>query len=124
MKNVLLVGSGKIGAMITELLANSGSYGGTDDYRVTVADRSRRRAAKGRPSRRVETLALDVADEEALARSARGKFAVLSAAPFPSRSPIANGAVRPAVHYFDLTEDVATTHAVIKSLESLKRNPS
>ena len=48
MKDILLVGGGKIGAMITELLANSGSYGGSDDYRVTVADRSRGCAAQGR----------------------------------------------------------------------------
>ena len=27
MKDILLVGGGKIGAMITELLANSGDYG-------------------------------------------------------------------------------------------------
>src|SRR6218665_27703 len=113
MKDVLLVGGGKIGAMITELLANSGSYGGSNDYRVTVADRSedaRRRVAR---HARVETLARDVADEEALARALAGKFAVLSAAPYSVTLAIAEGAAKAGVHYFDLTEDVATTHKVL-----------
>jgi len=112
MKDVLLVGGGKIGAMITELLANSGSYGGSNDYRVTVADRSEEALSKVARHERVETLALDVADKEALARALAGKFAVLSAAPYSVTLAIAKGAANAGVHYFDLTEDVATTHQV------------
>jgi saccharopine dehydrogenase-like NADP-dependent oxidoreductase len=112
MNNILLVGGGKIGAMITELLANSGSYGGSDDYRVTVADRSEDALRKVVRHERVETLALDVADEEALARALDGKFAVLSAVPFSFTRHIADAAAAAKVHYFDLTEDVATTHHV------------
>jgi saccharopine dehydrogenase-like NADP-dependent oxidoreductase len=114
MKDVLLVGGGKIGAMITELLANSGCYGGSDDYRVTVADRSEDALRKVVRHERVETLALDVADEEALARALAGKFAVLSAAPYSVTLAIAKGAAKAGVHYFDLTEDVATTHKVLE----------
>lgn len=113
MTDVLLVGGGKIGAMITELLANSGSYGGDNDYRVTVADQSEEALRKVVRHDRVETLRLDVTDEAELARALAGKFAVLSAAPYSVTLPIAKGAAKAGVHYFDLTEDVETTHAVM-----------
>jgi saccharopine dehydrogenase-like NADP-dependent oxidoreductase len=116
MKDVLLVGGGKIGAMITELLANSGSYGdgpGSNDYRVTVADRSGDALRKVKRQDRVETLSLDVTDKEALARALDGKFAVLSAVPFSFTRHVADGAAAAGVHYFDLTEDVETTQHVI-----------
>jgi saccharopine dehydrogenase-like NADP-dependent oxidoreductase len=113
MKDILLVGGGKIGAMITELLANSGSYGGGNDYRVTVADQSEDALRKVVRHERVDTLRLDVTNHEALALALAGKFAVLSAAPYSVTLPIAQGAAKAGVHYFDLTEDVATTHAVM-----------
>jgi saccharopine dehydrogenase-like NADP-dependent oxidoreductase len=112
MKDILLVGGGKIGAMITELLANSGGYGGSDDYRVTVADRSEDALRKVARHDRVEVLSLDVTDKEALARALAGKFAVLSAVPFSFTRHVADGAAAAGVHYFDLTEDVETTKHV------------
>ena len=112
MKDVLLVGGGKIGAMITELLANSGSYGGDDDYRVTVADRSDDALRKVVRHDRVSTLALDVTDRAALALALAGKFAVLSAVPFSFTRHVADAARAAQVHYFDLTEDVRTTNHV------------
>jgi saccharopine dehydrogenase-like NADP-dependent oxidoreductase len=113
MKDILLVGGGKIGAMITELLANSGSYGGSDDYRVTVADRSEEALRKVARHDRVDVLSLDVTDQEALGRALAGKFAVLSAVPFSFTRHVADGAATAGVHYFDLTEDVETTRHVI-----------
>lgn len=112
MKDILLLGGGKIGAMITELLANSGSHGGSDDYRVTVADRSEEALRKVKRQNRVDVLQLDVTDKAALARALAGKFAVLSAVPFSFTRHVADGAAAAGVHYFDLTEDVATTHHV------------
>jgi saccharopine dehydrogenase-like NADP-dependent oxidoreductase len=112
MKDILLVGGGKIGAMITELLANSGAYGGSDDYRVTVADRSEKALRKVARHNRVDVLNLDVTDKEALARTLAGKFAVLSAVPFSFTRSVADGAAAAGVHYFDLTEDVETTKHV------------
>ena len=106
MKDVLLVGGGKIGAMITELLADSG------DYRVTVADHSAAALAKVATRNHVETLELDVTNEEALRDALSGKFAVLSAVPFSVTRHVADGAVAAKVHYFDLTEDVETTRHV------------
>ena len=106
MKNVLLVGGGRIGAMITDLLANSG------DYHVTVADHSAAALALVEDHERVATLALDVTGKEALLAALSGKFAVLSAVPFNLTIHVAEAAAEAGVHYFDLTEDVATTNRV------------
>ncbi|HEV2817034.1 MAG TPA: saccharopine dehydrogenase C-terminal domain-containing protein [Allosphingosinicella sp.] len=106
MKEVLLVGGGRIGAMITDLLATSG------DYHVTVADHSAEALAGVREHARVATLRLDVTDRAALLGALSGKFAVLSAVPFAFTIHVARGAAEAGVHYFDLTEDVATTNQV------------
>ncbi len=118
MKDVLLVGGGKIGAMITELLANSGRYGGHNDYRVTVADRSEDALRKVKSGARVDVLSLDVTDKDALKRALAGKFAVLSAVPFSFTRYVADGAAAAKVHYFDLTEDVKTTRHVTELAEA------
>ncbi len=112
MKDMLLVGAGKIGAMITELLANSGQYGGGSDYRVTVADHSDEALRKVASHERVDVLNLDVTDRDALNQALAGKFAVLSAVPFSFTRHVADGAAAAGVHYFDLTEDVETTRHV------------
>ncbi|MBA5776893.1 saccharopine dehydrogenase NADP-binding domain-containing protein [Stappia sp. F7233] len=102
---VLIVGAGKIGRMIAALLTASG------DYDVTIADRDAMAlAAAIRPG--VKTLAVDVADEDALVAALQGKVAVLSAAPFFLTATIARAAKRAGAHYLDLTEDVASTKAV------------
>ena len=106
MKDVLLVGGGRIGAMITELLAGSG------DYRVTVADHSEAALAQVAARDGVDTLKLDVTDGAALQRALAGKFAVLSAVPYSVTRFVADGAAAAGVHYFDLTEDVRTTNHV------------
>ena len=106
MKNILLMGAGKIGEMITEMLAGSG------DYHVTVADISDDALAKMPKYDNVKTVNLDVLDQTALDAEMTGKFAVLSAAPYQITKYIAEGAVRNSVHYFDLTEDVACTRLV------------
>jgi saccharopine dehydrogenase-like NADP-dependent oxidoreductase len=121
MKDILLVGGGKIGAMITELLANSGRYGGGDDYRVTVADKLDRNLQKVVPDKRVSPLCLDVTDGKALRSALDGKFAVLSAVPYALTHHVAEAAAEAGVHYFDLTEDVATTNRVEELAEGARR---
>lgn len=104
-RRVLLLGSGKIGAMITEMLAGSG------DYAVTVADRDeaalRRLARDG-----VDLRPLDVTDQAELIRTVRGHDAVLSACPYTLTPVIAEAAKAGGAHYFDLTEDVESTRRV------------
>ncbi len=108
MRDVIVIGAGKIGATIADMLADSG------DYRVTVADRSPEALAQAaRPG--VEGLLIDLADEPALAQALAGRFAVLSAAPYHLTAGVARAAHAAGVHYLDLTEDVATTR-LVKSL--------
>ena len=106
MKKILLMGAGKIGEMITEMLAGSG------DYHVTVADINDAALAKMPKYDTVRTINLNVKDQSALDKEMAGKFAVLSAAPYQITKFIAEAAVRNSVHYFDLTEDVACTRIV------------
>jgi len=63
-------------------------------------------------SRGIDTLALDISDAVALQAALKGRYAVLSAAPYHLTGHIAQAARIADVHYFDLTEDVATTRMV------------
>jgi len=114
MKNVLIVGAGKIGQVAADLLAHSG------DYRVTLADRSL--AALGGVTRgsHLSPSVVDVADGAALRKAMRNQFAVLSAAPYHLTVPIAEAALATGTHYFDLTEDVASTRRIRELAEGAK----
>lgn len=104
MKQIVVVGAGKIGSIVAALLA------GTGDYQVTVADREPARLDQVDPA--IGRVAVDIADEAALRRLLDGRFAVISAAPFHLTRPIASAAKAAGAHYLDLTEDVAATRAV------------
>jgi saccharopine dehydrogenase-like NADP-dependent oxidoreductase len=112
-RDVLVIGAGKIGSVIAELLAGVPA---ADGYRVTLADRdgtlpdAALRDAH-RPAR-LSALALDASDPAALRAALRGRFAVLCALPFHMTARIAQAARDEGVHYLDLTEDVASTRAV------------
>jgi len=106
MKEVVVVGGGKIGSMIAEMLAGCG------DYAVTVADASAQALERLETTAAVNKVRVDVTDEAALDRLLAGKFAVLSAAPFSLTVTIARAAKAAGAHYLDLTEDVASTRAV------------
>lgn len=107
MKDILVIGAGKIGQVVAGLLADSG------DYRVTLADRSPTTLAEAVPAGQpLQALALDVADTAALHGAMQGRFAVLSAAPWQMTVRIAEAARAVGVHYFDLTEDVASTRRI------------
>jgi saccharopine dehydrogenase-like NADP-dependent oxidoreductase len=114
MRDVLVVGSGNIGATIADLLSESG------DYLVTVADHDEASLRRITTGERVRTLPLDASSRPALAAALAGRFAVLSAAPFHVTQPVAEAAHAAGVHYLDLTEDVACTRAV-KALSATSR---
>jgi saccharopine dehydrogenase-like NADP-dependent oxidoreductase len=105
-KTILVIGAGKIGSTIAEMLARTG------DYAVTIADRSTEQLSRLEVPEAVERLVLDITDEAALNQALTGRFAVLSAAPFHLTGRIARAALVTATHYLDLTEDVATTRLV------------
>ena len=106
MDAILLLGAGKIGATIAELLS------GTGDYRVTVADTDEEALGRLAKAADVETVSLDIADKAALEGALKGKYAVLSAAPFNVTPQVAAAAKAAGSHYLDLTEDVESTHFV------------
>src|SRR5271169_4927771 len=106
MKDIVLVGAGKIGSMIAELL------GGSGDYSVTVVDRSQLQLDRLETSAAVRKVAADIAQGDTLRKLLAGKFAVLSAAPYHATRLIAEAAKAAGAHYLDLTEDVASTRVV------------
>lgn len=117
MQDILVVGAGKIGATIADLLLNSG------EYRVDLADQSdvalaQAAASLAQHQSSLRLSPLDVADTPSLLRRLAGKAAVLSAAPYHLTTAIAQAAVAQAVHYLDLTEDVAQTRAIRVMAES------
>jgi len=106
MQDIVIVGAGKIGSMIAELLAGCGAYG------VTVIDRSQAQLDRLESASPVARVAVDITQGDVLRKTLRGKFAVLSAAPYHATRMIAEAAKDEGAHYLDLTEDVASTRAV------------
>jgi len=111
MHRVLLLGAGKIGALISGLLAESGSY------RVQLADIDGAAAegvARAHGSSHISPYALDAASGAALAGhlAAHPVDAVISSLPYYCNVAVADAARKARVHYFDLTEDVEVTRSV------------
>jgi saccharopine dehydrogenase-like NADP-dependent oxidoreductase len=106
MERIAIVGAGKIGSMIAELLVTSG------DYAVTVIDRSESALDRLETAAAVTKVAADITQGDTLHKILKGKFAVLSAAPYHATRLIAEAAKAAGAHYLDLTEDVASTRAV------------
>ena len=111
MQDVLVLGAGKIGALISGLLAESG------DYRVQLADSKPGAAAKVVQAHGLDNLEafdLDASDEAALTAHVKQHkpTAVVSGLPYFCNVVVAQVARDEGLHYFDLTEDVAVTEAV------------
>jgi saccharopine dehydrogenase-like NADP-dependent oxidoreductase len=109
-EKIVLLGAGKIGAAIVELLGASGSY------KIKVADKERALLDTIRRDD-VERDRLDVEDRASLRRLLSGSDAVVSALPFYLNAAVAEAARDCGLNYFDLTEDVATTRRVRKIAE-------
>src|SRR5262245_44145668 len=111
MDTVLVLGAGKIGSLVSGLLAECG------DYSVQVADVSAevaRSVVRAHVLPSMDAFALDAADKDALAAHlTRHRIAaVVSSLPFYCNVAVAEAARAAAAHYFDLTEDVEVTRAV------------
>jgi len=116
MQNVLVLGAGKIGALISGLLAESG------DYQVQLADLKPRAAAKviaAHGLQNMRSFVLDAGDKDALTRHVQQHqpAAVISGLPYFCNLGVAEVARNEGLHYFDLTEDVAVTESVRKLAE-------
>ena len=106
MHHVAIIGAGKIGSMIAELLV------GSRDYAVTVIDRSQQQLDRLETAATIHKVAADITQGDSLQKILAGKYAVLSAAPYHATRLIAESAKAAGAHYLDLTEDVASTRAV------------
>ena len=105
MSKVIVLGGGKIGAAIVELLGASG------DYDLVIADRDE--AMLNLLHRHdAERHVLNAEDPDALRAVMTGCDAVISALPFFLNGRVAEAARDRGLHYFDLTEDVETTRRV------------
>ena len=104
--NVLLLGAGKIGTCIARLLADTGDY----DVLVGDADPAALHRLDGIPG--IRTAVLNVSSPESLSTAMKGRQSVVSALSFAANPAIAQAALTAGLSYFDLTEDVATTHTI------------
>jgi len=111
MHRVLILGAGKIGALISGLLAESGSYEvQLGDVDAAAADA----VAKAHGSPNLKSYALDATAAGAVQRHlfAHPADAVISSLPYYCNVAVAEAARAANAHYFDLTEDVEVTRAV------------
>jgi saccharopine dehydrogenase-like NADP-dependent oxidoreductase len=111
MNKVLVLGAGKIGALISGLLAESG------DYQVQLADVDETAAAgvaRAHGLQTIQAVRLDATDAVALRShlKAHPVQAVVSSLPYHCNALVAAAARDSGIHYFDLTEDVEVTRRV------------
>jgi saccharopine dehydrogenase-like NADP-dependent oxidoreductase len=120
MHTVLILGAGKIGSLISGLLAESG------DYEVHVADVNgdvARSVVEAHAFPNMRAYAVDARDGGALMAHLRAHpvDAVVSSLPYYCNVAVAAAAKAAGAHYFDLTEDVEVTRAVRQLAEGSSR---
>jgi saccharopine dehydrogenase-like NADP-dependent oxidoreductase len=113
MHRVLVLGAGKIGSLLSGLLAASG------DYHVDLGDvngHAAQAAAAGHKLANIKAHQVDAGNKDALEQhlKAHPADAVISSLPYFCNPPVAEVARKLNLHYFDLTEDVEVTRAVTK----------
>ena len=108
MENIVILGLGEVGASAAQLLHDAGfSVQGVDlgasqsDFAFPVSS-------------------IDVSDTAALASLLNQNDAVLSCLPYHLNTGVANIAHECGAHYFDLTEDVPMTNAIIELSKTSK----
>ncbi len=117
MRKVLVTGAGKIGLLISCLLADS------NDYQVFLADIDfshvdpERLAAKN-----LQIVKLDVTDKKNMDKFAKKHQldVVISSLPYFCNLPVAEFAHEHQLHYFDLTEDMNVTNGVKELAQGAK----
>ncbi len=120
MQEILVLGAGKIGALITGLLADSG------DYHVQLADKEANAAdevIQAHGLGNLDAFTFDAADAASLTAHIRKHkpVALISGLPYFCNTAVAKVAREEDLHYFDLTEDVAVTEAVRKLAEGANK---
>ena len=105
MNKLLVLGAGRIGKAIAELLAGSG------DYDILIGDHNND-SLKAISGPGITTRQNDVTNQDAISAIMKGREAIISALPFYFDVAVAKAARDNGLHYFDLTEDVETAHAI------------
>ena len=116
MHRVLILGAGKIGALISGLLAESGSY------KVNLGDvdgATAEAVVRAHDAANLASFALDASDGNVLLKhlGEHPVDAVISSLPYYCNVGVAEAARHAGIHYFDLTEDVEVTRAVRRIAE-------
>ncbi len=119
MQEILVLGAGKIGALITGLLADCG------DYRVQLADKEAGAAdevVNAHGCENLDAYTFDAADAASLTSHIQEHkpVGVISGLPYYCNVAVARVAREENLHYFDLTEDVAVTEEVRQLAERAK----
>ena len=108
MHRIAIIGVGKIGSTVLDLLVQTG------DYQVLLIDQSKEGLAPFIGRDHVDQIAMAIEDPEALAATLTrfGCFAVVNCAPYSLTTIVAQAAKAAGAHYLDLTEDVASSRIV------------
>lgn len=118
MYNVLVIGAGKIGSLITFLLTHS------NNYFVYLADIQPKNPSPKRLDNlpHFQYVTLDAREPHLIEKLVKEKKieAIISSLPFYCNPDIAKVAANCNVHYFDLTEDVQTTNIVLDISKTAK----
>lgn len=109
MKKIAVLGLGKIGTLAAELLHDAG---------FSVIAHDLRTEQQTLP---FEVRATDVQDDAAIKTAFSEVDAVLSCLPYNLNAKLARAALAANIHYFDLTEDVPTTKAILEMSKSSDR---
>lgn len=100
-KKIAVLGLGKVGGLVATLLSSK--------YEVVGMDQS-----ETKEELPYKVFAGDVSDDKSLREFLKDKDAVVSCLPYFLNIKVAQTAVKLGAHYFDLTEDVPTLHAIQK----------
>lgn len=116
MKNILVLGAGKIGTLVATLFDSVG------DYQVTLADQNPQLASAVIETQHGKALPVqyaDAMDESSMIKVTEqfGIDTVVSCLPYFCTASLAKFARTHNLNYFDLTEDVETTNTVKKLSE-------
>jgi saccharopine dehydrogenase-like NADP-dependent oxidoreductase len=107
MKNIAVIGLGKVGSLVATLLNESFTVTGIDQDKPAT-DLS------------LNTTIANINDTATLEGLLAKHDAVVSCLPYNLNLPVARAAYKAGVHYFDLTEDVGTTDAIRKMAATAK----
>lgn len=107
MKNIAVTGLGKVGSLVGTMLSRQ--------FNVTGFD-----SQHGSDHLPFDHVTGNIQDNESLLGFLKDKDAVVSCLPYHLNLAVAQAAHSLGIHYFDLTEDVETTHAIRRMAETSK----